>query len=469
MKWLLSLLLAVELPAANWVVSPAGNGDGTTNTPGALLTAMAHTGWAASIAAGDTVYLRAGQYNNGTNRASMLFSGSAGNLVTWRSYPGERAILNFPTGFGANDYHRFQDLECIATNKAAWGENPGYFDASTATHNEWINLIIHDTPGLWTGTAGGSVIRGCIIWNVGTTYREHVVYPYVTNFTGNIVGWCGGNVFELGAAASQVTSNIIFGTGITVNAGATAILMTQSPNGLIAHNRIYETLGNARGVQNQSAPGVVTNNIVSAGDPLRLFSSGEAFTVTGNTIRGGGVPHTVVLRRQAVAGEESWTVNGNAYYSEGINLFFEDETDNLISFTQWKSDNAGYDTTSTSANATLPPDSVTVFSNADEPKRAHVAIYNWTGAHNISVNLSGVLESGDFYRIYSAQNYGAGPILNGQFTGASISVPMTNLTVAPILYATGLTQPSATSPTFGAFVVAGFRRTLNVTTVNVGQ
>src|SRR5688572_28027057 len=99
MNRLAILFLVCSSPSAfatDYYVSPAASGDGTLKNPGSLATAMAHTGWAAAIAPGDSVVLRAGTYNNGTDVMYMQFSGTKDKLVTWRNYPKERAIINHP-------------------------------------------------------------------------------------------------------------------------------------------------------------------------------------------------------------------------------------------------------------------------------------------------------------------------------------------------------------------------------------
>jgi hypothetical protein len=120
----------------------------------------------------------------------------------------------------------------------------------------------------------------------------------------------------------------------------------------------------------------------------------------------------------------------------------------------WK-EITGFDSRSTYSYA--PPSGTEVFvipnEYADKLSRdiAHIAIYNWALNSAVSVNLSTVLSNGDAYEIYAGEDYFGSPVLTGNYTGASVSIPMTGTTVAPPI-GLGWT-PKTTRPEFGAFVV----------------
>lgn len=448
------LLLACPnqpLCAADYYVSPSGSGDGALKNPGSLATAMAHTGWAAAIAPGDTVYLRAGTYNNGTDVRYMQFSGAEGKLVTWRNYPKERAIINHPIHFKNRDYHRFWGLEFTDNNMKLRPEALGYFDSDIPAHFEWINCIIHDTPGIWSGGAGGTLISGCIIWYAGKHLRDHVVYPYTLNFSGNMAGWTSGNAIELGTEGIQIRSNIMWGGGVTVKQTTREILLVYP--GVVDNNRLYGPAVRQVGIHvHGGGTLVVTNNIACAEAPLSLASDFTTATVTGNTLYNPISPaRGLVLSRNETGGK--WKVNDNAHFAKG-EVFFMDAKKGL-DFATWKGSNPGFDATSTAKSSSSPPDSVTVFPNAHEPRRAHIAVYNWTKAKEVTANVSDVLTPGDQYALYSAQDFLGGPIKTGTIEGKTITIPMTNLPVAPVLHSPILTQPRSTGPEFGAFVLIG--------------
>src|SRR5260370_20228444 len=85
---------------------------------------------------------------------------------------------------------------------------------------------------------------------------------------------------------------------------------------------------------------------------------------------------------------------------------------------------------------TYSPDSrpstpqVFVRPNQYEPGRATITVVNWVTAATLSVDLSAVLYPGAVYEIRNAQDYFAGPVLAGTFTGSPIVMPMSGLSVA---------------------------------------
>ncbi len=150
----------------------------------------------------------------------------------------------------------------------------------------------------------------------------------------------------------------------------------------------------------------------------------------------------------------TWTFFGNTYTEIAPNVTKFYWTNLIYTLPQWQA--LGFDSDAVTNN--VAADAVRVYPNQDTAKRAHIAVYNWSLANNVSVNLSGVLNAGDTYQLYNAQDYGSGVIKTGSFSGSTISVPMTNLTTSvqlPAVTNWGLIQPSPVSPEFGAFVVLG--------------
>jgi hypothetical protein len=98
------------------------------------------------------------------------------------------------------------------------------------------------------------------------------------------------------------------------------------------------------------------------------------------------------------------------------------------------------------------PTGVKVFirPNQYESGRANITIYNWDLVSSVNVDLSGVLSSGQGYEIHNAHDFFGAPVVTGTYTGATIAIPMTGLSVAaPVDWA----APLPTGPEFGAFIV----------------
>jgi hypothetical protein len=207
---------------------------------------------------------------------------------------------------------------------------------------------------------------------------------------------------------------------------------------------------------------LVNSNMFAAPAPVLVAGvSGGSESFLGNTVYANSTNYCSAVLNLA-GGSGTWNCNSNSYFCTPNNaVSFIDLGVYHYTLAMWRATN-GFDLSSSTNNWSVPPDSVAVIPNQDQPKRCHIAVCNWSLKNNVTVNLSGVLSAGDSYSLYSAQNYRAGAIQTGIFNGATIIVPMTNLTSAPVLYGTNvnysgetIVQPPPTSPEFGAFVVIG--------------
>jgi len=480
---LIALLLLVILSAtlmgrsAEWFVSTNGNGNGSIGSPWSLQTALINS----ALQPGDTVWLRSGTYFPVSTNAYLngalgwwaSVAGNSNNPVTYRSYSNEWATID--RRWLLTSYVRFRDLEFYDSLK---GHNPTngvgnggngpwvHFVQGGRPGCEWINCVIHD---IHNGFTGGAQARGCIIWYVGWNEYEHVGYPAPANFSGNISGWhmalaVNGIVSNAGLpAGSGCNYNIIFGGGQTVTNEQWAEIENAGSTTMINSNYFYSYLTN-----NISRPSISVNmldNMSANGNyfagpyPMQMTISGTNISAQWNTAYQDSSASGLMFYLSTPSGR--YTVNNNRYFCAPPNTaWFVYGGVYRTTFAQWQA--VGLDANSTISNSVAPPDAVYVVPNQDQAKRCHIAIYNWTRKDNVTVNLSGVLGPGDSYKLYSAQNYNAGPIQSGTFGGSTITVPMTNLTSAPILYGTNMnftseipTRPPPTSPEFGAFVVIG--------------
>jgi hypothetical protein len=493
-------LVAGHLFATNWFVSTNGTGDGSLGSPWSLQYALTN----ASTTNGDVIWIRGGTYfppstfpDYEVNRQGWKITahGISNSPVVFRSYMNEWAAIDRPWQASSASYVKFQDLEFYDSLKGHNLTNTEYplgpwvhWRGGNSTGQEFVNCVVHDIGNGWGHDQ--SSIRGCICWYVGWTALEHVTYPAPLEFSGNISGWHREAVIN--GARGLVTSNIMFGAGASFSGtglpGADDILPWSEPpapltftfNYCYNHFTNYSYGAAFNGASILGQPLVVTNNIFVANIPSNFSASTNGnVTFTGNTLDSPESFYPVLAvpdsSSNSVSDTNVWVFDYNGYYSGSSVSFSTNHTS--ISFSQWQ---ALFGDVHSTASTGLPPDSIHVMPNLDQPKRCHIAIYNFSKANNVSVSLSGVLNSGDQYILYSAQNYLAGPIQTGTYNGSSISVPMTNLTVAPILYGTNINpsgesivQPPLTSPEFGAFVLIGSPgaaiSTLNVGTARIGN
>ncbi len=478
-------LVTTAWPASYWVAPnvASNGGSGTYVAPGALINAVEGTSWATSIAAGDTVFLRAGSYSNSILYPTlsysqtvafarsvwrMGYSGATNNPVTWKSATNEWAAIDGSWLFGGVSgaaFHRFRDLDFYQSAKAnqtnvagTFATNRlGLFSCDHPGGNEFINITVHDVGNIWDGS-GPVTARGVISWFVGSTGLEHGMYASYHEYSGSIGLWTSGRAIQ-GAGGPITASNIFVSCGETV---LYPTVMVSSGGGMFYYGNVMFdnqpgsggsalSLGMAAGTVF-----IITNNFIAHIDTPFYIEDGDTATVTlrNNTVFSRSA--RMINRDDAQTG--TWTVDLNRYFAPNGNVYFDAQ--GAKTFAQWQS-TFGYDASGTSSNSLSPTNQVWVFPNADQAKRAHIAIYNSASNHNVTVSLAGVLSAGDTYHLYSAQNYLAGPIQTGTYNGTGISVPMTNLAVAPILYNyvkgsySTLSNPAAMSPGFGAFVVRG--------------
>jgi len=488
MKVIVGLLLMLQAGTlmcrgAQWFVATNGTGNGSFSSPWALQTAMAST----AIRGGDTVWLRGGIYTppaDSTNQPwsrylnyghpgwGLTVGGTGTNRITYRSYTSEWAAIDcpilMPDSICFRDLEFFDSLKGIrnTNDPADWNYVYTHF-IQNGTNNQWINCLIHDIDdGGFGGQAhGANTLRGCILWYIGWNYREHVFYPMVAEFSGSIMAWPLNRTLNNSISDFICNSNIIFGSGAQWSAGTAGPERSQDlapggNRGTIIGNVVIGTYQSLCG--GFTAGSVVSSNIFTSPDTpvYASFTSNSVFSY--NTLFDSKTNSNVVM---GYSGGLSNAMDYNSYCgftnANYANLRFIDlSTQRYTDLAGWQT-NYGFDLHST-ANLGKPPDTVRVMVNADEPKRAHIAVCNWSRQDNASVSLAGVLSRGDTYRLFSAQNYKAGPIQTGTYNGSSISVPMTNLTVVPMIYGTNLNMqleilstPPLVSPEFGAFVVIG--------------
>ena len=149
------LLLPVPSMAATYYVATTGNdttGDGSIGTPWRTVQKAANT-----VVAGDTVNVRAGNYQEYVTMPSSR-NGTVDNRITFQSYPGETAVIDgslvsAPTTFSflvriSGDYITFRNFEVV---HSAW---MGILLDSTST-----NLIIEGNTVHHTYRAAVAVYR----------------------------------------------------------------------------------------------------------------------------------------------------------------------------------------------------------------------------------------------------------------------------------------------------------------------
>jgi hypothetical protein len=89
--------------------------------------------------------------------------------------------------------------------------------------------------------------------------------------------------------------------------------------------------------------------------------------------------------------------------------------------------------------------------NAYEPGRANITVFNWDHSPTVALDVGGVLTVGAPFEVRNAQDFFATPVLSGVYSGGTLTLPMTGLTVAAPIG--GAIAPTPTGPEFNVFVV----------------
>ncbi len=471
--------------------------------PWDLQTALKHP---SSVRAGDTIWLRGGVYSPRSPFSSGFHSyltGNSGAPIIVRQYPGERATLQERVGYLGTDQQTvlsvwgnhtwFWGFEVTNTNATRTinvaGPSPSPAQLPMASGVEvvgadikLINLVVHDTRGglaLWT-SATNSEAYGCLVYNNGWGGPEGAHGPgiYCQNRNGerrlrdNIVF----NQFSPGVLGYTVNSflrNITFERNIVFDNAHMAADSTKDTGeqalfggGIrierlrIIDNCFYHGL-DLHGPAVRADFGTVSNtDVVFAGNYVAGGTGG------GNYLASAMRYESVVFSNNTLYSTNGFLVNleprpgfavdHNSYYGNANKNFGLVTTNSMtqLGFAEWQTA-TGFDLHSRYFQDATPPNKVVVNPNAYEPKRATIAVYNWSDSNEISVDPRGILSHGDAFVVRNGQDFFAPPVLTGTYAGSPLALPMTNLTVAiPNGWANTNAVPR-TGKQFNVFVLIG--------------
>jgi len=434
------LCLAASAKATDFYVSPSAsaNGTGTFSNPWRLQDALDQP---SAVHPGDTIWLRGGTYSG--IFVSYLEGTSASPIIV-RQYSGEQATLDGGSSTTANlsvrgSYTWFWGFEIKNSDtqrqSSQSGSNPTDIHRGDGvqiwqTQNEsglkFINLIIHDTRqgfSFWQ-EAIDAEINGCIIyyngWNGADRGHGHGIYTQNNTGTKHIVNNVIFENFDHGIQGYGSSSAYLKNYDIQGN--------TFSSSGLIAvpdGGRNF-LIGGDSTAQNLT----ITNNFFyykSLLGPDSAFQLGYNVGCSGTTVTGNYISNNTVFDSCSPT-----SMTGNTFYGT----------------------TSGFSHSSYPSNTytTSRPSGVQVFVRASpyEAGRANITVFNWPNQSSVSVDLSAVLGVGTAYEIRNAQDFFGAPVLSGTYSGGSVSLPMTGLSVAAPI---GWAAPSITGPEFNAFVV----------------
>jgi hypothetical protein len=474
-----------------WIVAPDGQytNTGTMDSPFSLARALSGK----SINPGDTIWLRGGNYYG--HFISEL-QGAPQLPVRIGSYPGEWATLvdnrpnapNSPVLWIKGGWAIYRDFEITnintqrRTSSLPDGFNRPHGIQAEAPHTKIVNLVIHDVGvaiGFWN-PAIDSELYGNIIYNNGWVApdRGHGHGIYTQNEQGtkvirdNVIfkqfGW-GLHIYPRpgGITGYDVEGNVSFNNGVPENGSSNSgnLLVDGYPpfhaaRILVAGNYTYQSFASRAGTSlgwlnpTPHEDVMVRDNYFVGGNPVLAARGWKKITVSNNTLIGDNGLVQIAEMKEPVS-SASWNHN-NYFDTKPVSndpAFVRDGQ--RLNFVEWRRSTADEASTYKAVRPARPQ--VFVVPNRYESGRAHVVVYNWTHAKQVSVDVSSVLTSGMPYELRNVQNYFGQPVLRGTYTGLLLDIPMTRpANVPPVGWSD---DPRSTGDDFAVFVLASKFRT----------
>ncbi len=444
--------LAVEIPQGIFA-SPDGRADaaGTEDDPLDLATALTANDL---IQDGDTLWLMEGVYV-GSFYSSL--SGSEGNPISVRPYPGKRVILESParqegengssTLFVDAGWTNYYDLEIMsnAMDRTSLQDTSSPTDINLqggvtvgayhyASHTKIINCIVHDTAGGLSSFSAStnSEMYGNIIYNNGWTApgRGHGHGMYTQNVTGY----------------KKITNNIIF-FGFATGIHAYVEGSPKLENYDVQNNAWFLT-----GASDPRASQKKDNCLIGGYQPVTnlLLKNNKGFSDNGRGTRlgyGGSVTGQSAVLQDNYLVENLW-IAGEWDQLDVMNTsVFHGITGSSQSYINDLGDNLFEESDPVSGKK------IFVDANAYDPRRARVIVYNFDGDETASVDLSSVLKTGEAYRVHSVFDLFGEPIQSGLYDGTSVSIPMGSVAPPQPNGVDGIGAEDDPGTRFGVFIV----------------
>jgi hypothetical protein len=381
---------------AAYYVTPAGrsSGDGSMSRPWDLKSVLAG---GHRLAAGTTVWVRAGTYRTGEVNASV--SG-----VVLRAYPGERAAID-------------GNLYIAGANTTYWGLEV-YQSSPTSTSKMGLNV-----------RAPGTRLINCVIHDAGMS----------------------GVGFWMEAPNSEATGNIVYNNGTHGNLDHGFYVMNASGTKLLRDNLVFDNSGygfhmygeDNQYIRNVTLDGNVAWNSGAIASGRPDFFAGSSEVMSGIVVRN-NFSYRSDLGETADLGWDYGPTHQDLTYTNNYLV-------GSVHITRWSTINQSNNTVLTSRPSSGTK--VVVRPNPYESGRANIVVYNWSRQGSVSADVSGVLRAGDHYEVRNAQNFATGtPVLSGTYQGGSLSLPMSGTRPAVPLGRSTATAPT-TGPEFDVFVL----------------
>ncbi|MBW3598138.1 MAG: hypothetical protein KY475_12800 [Planctomycetes bacterium] len=470
----------VLAPAGELYVAPNGQPDasGTKDEPTTLLAATQRP-----LEPGSTVLLLDGNYIIKREAIpTIAWQGRSDARITLRSAPGQWARIDGGLIVQGAQYVTLRDFEVYRTRGGAhvyehqWGrpvpkvtcgvgaENHEYklngqlIIAHKSRGLELINLYLHDNPagggiGAWN-PAEDMLTYGCLLIRNGCDDRRrgHGHGAYIQNgwpkdrhgestkiFRHNISAYNHSTGMKSygetpGVRSTHFLGNIFFGNGMTAWTNGAANYLAGSIQGpmediVLRDNHFYQpdsTTGHLGGSvflgfgSDKKIDCTFTGNYVFGGGEMALdVRHWRRFIFQGNTVYDDKRLFKVQVEPAHLADWE-WRENTCYLGQDGEPVVFNGQAMDLDELRE------------TTGLADSPriikhkPAGVQnyVIPNEHDPDRVHIALYNWDGKEQLSLDLGGFLRPGESYVVYSALDYRGEPLAQGTHQSGPVNLAL---------------------------------------------
>jgi hypothetical protein len=381
-------LLAAPAGAAEWFVAPGGrpDGRGTRESPWDIASALAGRH---AVAPGDTLWLRDGTYKApggvGGEGYVVALAGRPDAPVVVAGWPGERVAVDGGLSVRPPATHLWlRDLEVLVSEPQPPRPVPpdptyrnvgrpwGGLNVHAGAGCKYINLVLHGNcqgVSFWS-PATDSELYGCLIYDNGWqgTDRGHGHAVYAQNKDGTkavvdcvMTGGFGYSVHAYGSRRADVDNFLLRGN-IVYQAG-TFLVGGGKPS---RHVRVLDN--SLYGVKLQVGYDAPYN---------------EDCEVRGNVVVNGSIQ---INRYRAVTREGNLELAAGAPRPAGVRAV-------------WRP-------------------------NRYDPRRAHLALFNWDRGPVAEVAAGEFLRAGQRYRLLDPRDFYGAPRARGTYDGRALRVPV---------------------------------------------
>jgi len=500
---------------STWYASPTGtsSGDGSYANPWDLQTAFDQP---VGFVAGDTLKLMGGVYHG--EYVSNL-TGTAGNKIivmpydkysvpildkwAWVMYYTQ---IETPMGLTFNGaYTDIIDIGIISSKPYHWsllsGSVPLYgIGGGAVTTNgvecDLINCYIFYSNAVATfksAYADGADFYGNIIGYNGRVApdRGHGQGAYLQNNPTDPMAYASGNIYFKNCSYGQkVYSRTDKVHNYTIEDNIS--FMNGTPAWSYDGNRAIELFASDDSNESEGSNVIFRGNSVWQSDSSRAagisagaYQTNHNFQVVKNTVAGGlygvkigGLDYDSRIDSNFVyapvfsnLGYGASAAGDTGFVSFDYNIYYQNpastsyfEYNSSSSFTSWTSAHT-FDANSTYSNTIPTTNIINIYPNEYEDGRGHVAIFNFTGATNIDVDLSDICSIGDSVVVYDIERmFGDNALIKTVYSGADISFPLDLTLQDSIPEYSDIVHHSSSD--FNAYLVMPY--TLNLPVVNKG-